>query len=83
MLKKVNVVNRTLCDVFEEMRTALKSLNFSYMGSLIEEAQMMGNRMESSLYDKKDFERLRKDIREREKELKELTEKIESKKEDV
>lgn len=42
-------LNRTLCDVLEEMRTCCKTLNFAPILSLIEEAQMMGNRMEASL----------------------------------
>lgn len=71
-------LNRTLCDVFSDMRKAVATLNFSYMSSLIEEAQMMGNRMEAGLYDKHDYEILREKIRELKSELKDLkVEKVE------
>lgn len=50
--------NRTLCDVLEEMRDCVKTLNFSYLMGLIEEAQSMGNRMEAALQDKHDIKRL-------------------------
>ena len=50
-----NYPNRTLCDVLTEMRKACKTLNFSYMKGLIEEAQTLGNRMEAKLSDYKDF----------------------------
>ena len=45
--------NRVMCEVFEEMRAAYKVRNFSYLPGLIEEAQVMGNRMEASLDDKR------------------------------
>ena len=41
--------DRTMCDVLEEMRTASKTKNFSYIDGLIEELQSMGNRMEAGL----------------------------------
>ena len=47
--------------------------------SLIEEAQTMANRMEAALGDQKDFEALKKRIREKKDELKKLEEKIERK----
>ncbi len=46
--------NRTLCNVLDEMRKANKTRNYSSLLGLIEEAQSMGNRMESALYDKRD-----------------------------
>jgi hypothetical protein len=52
-----------LCTVFDEMRECVKTLNFSYLLGLIEEAQSLGNRMESHLYEIKDFERLHDDIK--------------------
>ena len=58
-------LNRTLCSVLEEMRDADKTRNYSYLLGLIEEAQSMGNRMESALEDVKDVARLH----ERRKEL--------------
>lgn len=49
-------VHRYLCDVLEEMRTADKGKNYSYMGALIEEVQVLGNRMEAALGEKQDCE---------------------------
>lgn len=68
--------NRTLCDVLSEMRKCTETLNFSYLSSLIEEAQYMGNRMEASLYDKYDYNRLKKDIKELKEQKKKLTEEL-------
>lgn len=41
--------DRMVCDVFLEMRTCLKTSNFSYLEGLIEEAQSYANRLESAL----------------------------------
>jgi len=54
--------NRFLCTVLDEMRTCIKTLNFSYLESLVEEAQLLANRMECKLEDLDDHERLREDI---------------------
>jgi pyrimidine operon attenuation protein/uracil phosphoribosyltransferase len=70
-------VNRYLCSVLDEMRECTKTLNFSYLLGLIEEAQTLANRMEAKLYDIKDFERLRDDIAKLKKQKKKLVEKIE------
>ena len=51
-------LNRTLCDVLDEMRTCFKTYNFAPMLALIEEAQMMGNKMEAGLNDKHDVEKM-------------------------
>lgn len=51
-------LNRTLCDVLREMRTCLETLNFSYLSSLIEEAQFMGNRMEAGLENGSEYKNL-------------------------
>tara|TARA_R110000823_G_C15804111_1_gene487497 strand:- start:551 stop:760 length:210 start_codon:yes stop_codon:yes gene_type:complete len=67
--------NRYLCSVLDEMRECTKTLNFSYLSGLIEEAQTLGSRMEAKLYDIKDFERLRDNIKELKKEKKKLEEK--------
>ena len=71
------MANRYLCSVLDEMRECTKTLNFSYLLGLIEEAQTLANRMESNLYDIKDFERLRDDIKDLKKKKKKLEEKIE------
>ena len=64
--------NRMLCTVFEEMRDCVKTLNFSYLLGLIEEAQSLANRMESRLYDMKEHDRLLDDIRDLKKKKKNL-----------
>ena len=69
--------NRMLCSVLEEMRDCVKTLNFSYLLGLIEEAQTLANRMESKLYEIKDFERLHTEIKALEKKKKKLEEKVE------
>jgi len=40
---------RWACDVLEEMRTMMKSMNFSGLSASIEELQIMVNRMEEAL----------------------------------
>ena len=76
--------NRTLCNVLDEMRKANKTRNYSGLLGLIEEAQSMGNRMESALYDKGDAEsfadkkrRLKVQLRKSEKTLKTVRELVE------
>ena len=73
-------LNRYICDVLEEMRTCTKTLNFAIIPSLIEEVQIMANRMEMALSDMKDLERLKENIHEKKEELKELEKKIAKKK---
>lgn len=68
-------LNRTLCDVLEEMRTCFKTYNFAPMLALIEEAQMMGNKMEAGLNDKHDVEKMESRKNELVKEIRELREK--------
>ena len=73
-------LNRYICEVLEEMRTCTKTLNFAVIPSLIEEVQIMANRMEMALSDMKDLERLKENIHEKKEELKELEKKIKKKK---
>ena len=68
--------NRTMCDILGEMRKSLETLNFSYLGGLIEEAQSTANRMEAGLYDLKDRERLLKQIKKLKKQKEELEEEL-------
>ena len=65
--------NRVLCDVLEEMRKSLETLNLSYMAGLIEEAQSMANKMEAGLGDIKDHARLLRDIKRLKDKRKELS----------
>ena len=73
-------LNRYLCDVLAEMRTCSEMRNYSFLLSLIEEAQTLANRMEASLYDKRDYTSIKKMIAEKKVELKKLEKKIEKKK---
>ena len=73
-------LNRYMCDVLTEMRTCTETSNYAYLPSLIEEAQVMGNRMEASLYDKNDYTSIKKMIAEKKVELKKIEKKIEKKK---
>ena len=65
-------LHRTLCDVLEEMRSCWKTRNFAPMAGLIEEAQGMGNKMEASLYEIKDLNKLREDYLQARKDMKKL-----------
>ena len=69
--------NRFLCSVLDEMRDCVKTLNFSYLLGLIEEMQSLANRMESKLYEIKDFERLHTEIKVLQKKKKKLEEELE------
>ena len=66
-------LNRTICGVFEEMRSCNETRNYSYLLGLVEEAQSMANKMESKIDMIKDFEELQnkyKELKERKNELK-------------
>lgn len=65
--------NRYICSVLDEMRAADKTKNYSYMKGLIEECQVLANRMEASLYDKEDLNRAHDEY----KKLKDKKEKLE------
>jgi SMC interacting uncharacterized protein involved in chromosome segregation len=65
-------LNRYVCDVLEEMRTSVKTLNFAMIPSLIEEVQTMANRMEMALGDLKDLKLLKEDIVDKKEELETL-----------
>lgn len=71
-------INRTMCDVLEEIRKCATSMNFSYLPGLIEELQSMANRMEAGLGDKKDLLRLSQERSELLKEVKKLKAEVKS-----
>lgn len=71
--------NRYICSVFEEMREAHKSRNYSYLKGLIEEAQVLANRMEAAISTKNDVKYMEK----RAKKLKKDIERLEEKKEEL
>ena len=68
---------RYICDVLYEMRACTKTMNFSYLIGMIEEAQTLANRMESRLYEMKDFEHLHEEIRALKKKKKKLEKEVE------
>ena len=66
-------LNRTICGVFEEMRSCNETRNYSYLLGLVEEAQSMANKMESKIDLIKDFEEMKdkyKELVERKNDLK-------------
>ena len=70
--------NRTVCEVLGEIRDANKNRNYSYLESLIEEVQMMANRMESALYDQSDLRSAAKKLKELKAEKIKLKEEIQN-----
>lgn len=70
-------LNRTVCDVLKDMRKLDAAKNYSPLLSLIEEVQLMVNRMESGLDNERDIELMHKDIRKLKKEIKKLEQKKE------
>lgn len=72
-------LNRTLCDVLKDMRKCDETKNYAPLLSLIEEVQIMGNRMEAGLGDKNDY----KDLRAQYKNLRKQYKKLKAKKEEL
>lgn len=70
------MLHRTVCEVFEEMRKADQTKNYSGMLALIEEAQGMANRMEAKLWAQNDLKRLRKAYKRLSKKKKKLQKKV-------
>ena len=75
--------HRTLCDVLEEMRKCNETRNYAPIAGLIEEAQSMGNRMESGLAEVKDLQKMseawataRKELKKTEETLKKLNNQV-------
>ena len=66
--------NRTVCAALDEMRTLHKTHNYSGLLGLIEEVQVMVNRMEAALFDKKDIEDAHNEIKKLKTEIKKLEE---------
>ena len=81
--KEIDMPNRLVCNVLEEMRNCSKTKNYSYLDGLIEEVQVLVNRMESKLMDQKDLDELNEEIREGKVELKRLKQKIKLAEEDL
>ena len=69
-------LNRTLCDVLRDMRSLHETRNYSALLSLIEEAQVMANRMEAAIGDKNDVQRMNDEWHELKNKLKELRKEV-------
>ena len=70
-------LNRTLCDVLTEMRDLLAAepmtdTKQALLKSLVEEAQVFGNRMEAALSNTRDLENLHERIKKAKKQIKTL-----------
>jgi hypothetical protein len=63
---------RTLCDTLQEMRKCYETRNFGPIASLIEEAQIYGNRMEAKLTDIKEYDRMKERYKKISKKVKEM-----------
>lgn len=66
---------RTMCSALQEMRKLDETKNYSSLLSLIEEIQLMGNRMEAGLYQWHEIKDKRKEVKKLEKEVKKLEKK--------
>ena len=71
-------IPRYICSVFDEMRAIDKSKNYGALLGLIEEAQVLANRMEAKLSEYKDIERGENYIKKLKVEIKKLETKKES-----
>lgn len=70
-------INRYLCDVLEDMRKCQETLNFAPLKSLIEEAQILGSRMEAALGDNRDILKLNEERHKLKQEYKKLLKEVE------
>jgi archaellum component FlaC len=61
--------SRTVCAVLDEMRKCNQTHNYSYLNGLIEEVQVLANRMEAALWDQHNIRSLREQIKELKTEL--------------
>lgn len=64
--------NRTLCDVLNEIRKLDQTKNYSSLLSLIEEVQVLANRMEAALGDYHDYNAMLREKKKLKEELKSL-----------
>lgn len=64
--------SRTVCQCLTEMRDLYKTCNFGALPGLIEEVQMLANRMEAQLDTQYSYAELRDKIRKGKEELKQI-----------
>lgn len=78
MIRRTFWLNRTACDVLEELRVYLRSTNMlkGPAESLIEELQIMYNRMESALADKRQIKEINEERHKIKEKYKDLLKKI-------
>jgi len=69
--------NRVMCNVLEDIRSLDKTKNYGPLLGLVEELQVMGNRMESALADQKDLIKLQQRTSELRREYKNLKKEVE------
>lgn len=67
---------RTICACLEDMRKAVKTLNFYIIPGLIEEVQMLANRMEAALDTEMSYSERRDKLRKVNQEIKETEEEL-------
>ena len=78
------MLNRSVCEVLDEMRKCYETRNFSYLLGLIEEVQSMANKMEAKINDVNDFHHLQnrhKNLKNECRHLQEQVEELEKRKE--
>lgn len=67
--------NRYICDVFEDIRKCDKTKNYGPLSSLLEEAQIMANRMEDALEMQKGYRKMRDELASLKREIRSLKKK--------
>ena len=68
--------SRLLCEVLEDMRTCDKTKSYGCLPGLIEEAQVLGNRMESGLENVRKIKQIEEQKSKYKKEIRELEAKL-------
>lgn len=68
--------NRYVCSVLDEIRACHKTHNYSIIPSLVEEVQVMVNRMEAAIADASDIKSLKEERSKLKKEVRALEDKV-------
>ena len=71
-------LSRTLCNVLDDIRKCDETKNYSYLLGLVEEAQVMANRMEAKIETINDYEGLKESYKALEVRKKNLKDEIEA-----
>jgi len=80
-IKHGTAPSRYLCDVLDEIKTCYKTRNFTPVEGLVEEARIIGRRMEAALSDQHTLEGMRRALKEAKQELTQLDKEIQAKSE--